>query len=297
MGKVGDDRHPGRGLWLHSLQAYRTDRIPLGCAWAKLWARPSQSDTTQRNEQSVADKESARWLEAYQVALGLARRMPRTQLVVCSDRESDLFDLFDQTQVAPRNLHLLVRAQHDRLLESGRKLWAELSRQPVGGTIQVQVPRNKTQAARTATLEIKWAAVEATPPRVALKKSWQPILLYAVFAREVDPPSGVELIQWMLITDWKVQSLKMARRLVRWYGLRWGIECWHQVLKDVCGVETRQMETAEALERALTLDMIVAWRAQMLCRLGKESPNLPAHLYYSQAELAVLEVVKKKACP
>ena len=101
----------------------------------------------------------------------------------------------------------------------------------------------------------------------------------------------------MLITDWKVQSLKMARRLVRWYGLRWGIECWHQVLKDVCGVETRQMKSAQALERALALDMIVAWRAQMLCRLGKESPNLPAHLYYSQAELAVLEVVKKKACP
>ena len=297
LGSVGDERHPSRGLWLHTLQAYRTDRIPLGCVWAKLWARPPQSDTAQRNEQSVADKESGRWLEAYQVALGLARRMPQTQVVVCGDRESDIFELYDQAQVAPKNLHLLVRAQHDRLLESGRKLWAELSRQPAGGTMQVQVPRTKTHPARTATLEIKWASVEATPPQVALKKSWQPILLYAVLAREVNPPPGIEPIEWMLITDWKVQSLKMARRLVRWYGLRWGIECWHQVLKDVCGVETRQMETAEALERALTLDMIVAWRAQMLCRLGKQSPNLPAHLYYSQAELAVLEVVKKKACP
>jgi hypothetical protein len=95
-----------------------------------------------------------------------------------------------------------------------------------------------------------------------------------LFAREVDPPTGVEPIQWMLITDWKVQSLKMARRLIRWYGLRWGIECWHQVLKDVCGVETRQMKSAQALERALVLDMIVAWRAQMLCRLGKESVTL-----------------------
>jgi hypothetical protein len=128
---------------------------------------------------------------------------------------------------------------------------------------------------------------------VALKKSWTPIKLSAVMAREIDPPAGVEPIQWVLITDWKVQSLKMARRLVRWYGLRWGIECWHQVLKDVCGVETRQMKSAQTLERALVLDMIVAWRAQMLCRLGKESPNLPAQLYYSQEELAVLEVYKK----
>lgn len=294
LGSIGDARHPGRGLWLHSLHAYRTDRIPLGCVWAKLWARPPQSDTARRNEQSVADKESGRWLEAYQEALGLARRLPQTHVVVCGDRESDIFDLYDQGQAAPENLHLLVRAQHDRLLESGRKLWAELSRQPVGGTMRVQVPRNKTHRARTATLEIKWTGVEAAPPRVALKKSWQPIPLCAVLAREVDPPAGVEPIEWMLITDWKIQSLKMARRLVRWYGLRWGIECWHQVLKDVCGVETRQMKTARALERALAVDMIVAWRAQMLCRLGKQSPNLPAQLHYSQAELAVLEVYKKK---
>ncbi len=294
LGSLGHLEHSGLGLWLHSLQAYRTDRIPLGCAWAKVWARGPHSDTAQRNEQSTSDKESGRWLEGYQVALALARSMPQTHLVVCGDRESDIFELYDQAQVAPRNLHLLVRAQHDRRLESGGKLWAELSRAPAGGTMPVRMPRHKTHPARTATLELRWMALTATPPRVALKKSWQPLSLYAVFARELDPPAGMEPIEWMLITDWKVPSLRMARRLVCWYGLRWGIECWHQVLKDVCGVETRQMKTAEALKRALALDMIVAWRAQTLCRLGRQSPNLPAELYYSQAELAVLEVYKKK---
>jgi hypothetical protein len=294
LGSLADSRHPGRGLWLHTLQAYRTDRIPLGCVWAKLWARPAQSDSAQRNERSPADKESGRWLEGYQAALGLARRMPQTHVVVCGDRESDLFELYDQAQGAPKNLHLLVRAQHDRLLESGGRLWDQLSAQPAGGLMRVRVPRGKERRARTATLELRWASVQASPPRVALKKSWQPIPLFAVYAREIDAAPAVEPIQWMLLTDWAVGSLKMARRLVRWYGLRWGIECWHQVLKDVCRVETRQMKSAQALQRALVLDMIVAWRAQMLCRLGKESPNLPAHLHYSQQELAVLEVYKKK---
>jgi Domain of unknown function (DUF4338)/Transposase DNA-binding len=294
LGPVGDKAKPGRGFWLHSMQAFRTDRIPLGCAWAKLWARSAESDTEQRNEQSVDQKESGRWIEAYQTAARLARSMPQTHLIVCGDRESDIFELFDQTPAAAPNLHLLVRAQHDRMLTEGHKLWNQLLGQPVQGTMQVRVPRREKRPARLATLEMRWACIEAAPPRVALKKSWQSITLYAVLAREIDPPTGQEPIEWMLLTDWKVDSLKMAVRVIRWYGLRWGIECWHQTLKDVCKVEKRQMESALALQRALVLDMIVAWRALMLCRLGKEHPAWKASFFYSAEELAVLEVYKAK---
>lgn len=86
----------------------------------------------------------------------------------------------------------------------------------------------------------------------------------------------------------------MARRLVRWYALRWGIECWHKVLKVVCGVERRQMKSERALQRALALDMIVASRVLLLARLGKAHPDLPAELFYSAEELEVLEVKKKR---
>lgn len=293
LGPVGDNDNPGRGLWLHSMQAFRSDRIPLGCPWAKLWARESDSNTDRRNEQSVCEKESGRWIEAYQSAAKLARSMPQTHLIVCGDRESDIFELFDQTEVRPSNLHLLVRAQHDRLLTDGHKLWQELSQRPVEGTLPVRVPRRANRPPRWATLELRWAPIQVAAPRVALKKSWQPICLYAVIAREVAPPTGQEAIEWVLVTDRKVDRFKMAARLIKWYGLRWGIECWHQVLKDVWKIEKRQMESATALERTLVLDMIVAWRALMLCRLGKEHPALPAGLYYSAEELAVLEDYKK----
>jgi hypothetical protein len=292
LGPVGESAKPGRGLFLHSLHAFRPDRIPLGCAWAHLWARPPESDTQERDEQSVADKESGRWLEAYQAATRLARSMPRTHLVVCADREGDVFELFDQSEVAPANLHLLVRAQHDRGLTTGRKLWEELSLQPLGGTLEVEVPRRKGCPARRATLELKWTSIQIAPPRVALKKSWSPLRLYVVMARETAPPPGVEPIEWVLLTDWKVDSLKMARRLVRWYALRWGIECWHQVLKDSYGVEERQLKSASALERALVLDMIVAWRALLLCRLAKQTSTLSASPYYTAEELKVLEVYR-----
>lgn len=294
LGAIGDTRHPGRGLLLHSLHAVRPDGIPLGCIWAKLWARSPEPDPTHRNEQSIAEKESGRWLEAYQQARALAPSVPQTQLIVCGDRESDLFELFDQTEVAPPNLHLLVRAQHDRGLQCGLSLWESLHAVPSGGTLRVQVPRRTGQPARNAMLQLRWRGIEIAPPRVALKKSWQPIALYAVMAHEIDPPAGVQPIEWVLLTDWKVDSLKSACRMVRWYALRWAIECWHQVLKDVCGVETRQMKSASALERALVLDMIVAWRARLLCRLARQEPHLPASAQYAPEELQVLEAYRDK---
>jgi len=297
LGPIGDDRNPGRGLLLHSLQAFRLDGIPLGCAWAKLWAREPISDTAHRNEQSIDQKESVRWVEAFQTAARIAAQMPQTALLVAGDRESDIMDLYDRSTVAPPNLHYLVRAQHDRVLHSGEKLWDALSGQPCGGTMTVQIPRNTNRPARTATLELRWAKIQIQPPRVGCKNSWGLTELWALLAGEINPPKGAEPIEWMLLTDWKIDSLKTARRIIRWYGLRWGIECWHQVLKDVCKVETRQMKSAQALSRALALDLMVAWRVLLLCRLGKAHPHLPASLLYSPAELAVLEVLKKNAGP
>jgi hypothetical protein len=292
LGNIGKDFT--RGLFLHSLQAFRLDGILLGTAWAELWARPKQSDTDQRNEQSVADKESGRWIRALQAAGERARQMPQTQVVVCGDRESDIYELYDQIQGLPSNVQLLVRGQHDRRLTDGQPLWRTLQSAPLGGTMEVKVPRSKEHPARVATLELRWQQVEVKPPAVAMKKSWPTLKLYAVLAREVGAPAGIKPIQWLLLSTWPVNNLKMARRLVRWYGLRWGIECWHRVLKVVCGVEQRQMKTALALERALALDMIVASRVLLLKRLGKEHPDLPADLFYSQEELAVLEVKKKE---
>jgi len=293
LGSIGESN--SLGLFLHSMQAFRMDGIPLGTAWAQVWARPEQSDTAQRNEQSMDEKESGRWIRALQAASQRAQQMPQTRVVVCGDRESDIYELYDQMQAAPKNLHVLVRGQHDRCLHDGTRLMSSLSSAPLGGTMQVQVPRRSERPARTAVLELRWKEVEIEPPAVALKKSWPALKIYALLAQEIGAPKGAEPIEWLLLTTWPVDTLKMARRLVRWYALRWGIECWHKVLKVVCGVERRQMKSAQALERALALDMIVASRVLLLTRLGKEHPDLPAQRFYTPEELEVLELKKKSS--
>src|ERR1035441_6209320 len=108
LGVIGEDYT--RGLFLHSLQAFRLDGIPLGTAWAELWARPRASHPVARNEQSVADKESGRWVRALQVAGERARQMPQTQGVVGGGRGADLYELYDQIQAQPPDPHALGRS-------------------------------------------------------------------------------------------------------------------------------------------------------------------------------------------
>lgn len=113
----------------------------MGTLWAELWARSPESDTAKRNEQSIDQKESGRWVRALQQAAQRAPQMLRTRLVVRGDRESDFYELYDQKQALPDNVDLPVRSQHDRCLPDGGRLSARLANAESTGTFQVKVPR------------------------------------------------------------------------------------------------------------------------------------------------------------
>lgn len=293
LGPLGDEK--GRGLWLHSLLAFRPDGVPLGVVEARCWARPENAPSGRgRNAKSIDEKESFRWLEAFQAAAAAARRMPQTQLVVLADREGDLYELHDATQIGPDNLHALVRAQHDRKLDCHQKLWAFMANQPVGQTRALELPRRRGQPVRTAQVQLRWAAVTIEAPAVGCKKGWPPLTLWAIWVHEPTPPAGVEPIEWMLLTDLPITTAEQAWEKVQWYCRRWGIEEWHRALKNGCGVEQREFETAEHLQRALAFDLIVAWRVLACVKLGRALPQLPASVLYTPEELQVLQAALKK---
>ena len=79
-----------------------------------------------------------------------------------------------------------------------------------------------------------------------------------------------------------------AQRVLRWYALRWRIEDYFRILKSGCKVEELQHHTAERLERAIAIKMVVGWRIQLMVRLGREVPELPSELLFSDGELRVL---------
>jgi hypothetical protein len=293
LGSLGDC--PGRGLWLHSLLAFRPDGVPLGVLHAQCWARaPEGSDTAQRNAQSLEEKESVRWVDTFRVAARAARRMPQTQLVVITDREGDLYELHDAVHIGPANLHALIRAEHDRKLEAHQRLWAFMAQQPLGQRRKLEVPRRGGQPQRTAVVEVRWAPVRIEAPAVGRKKGWPALSLWAIWVHEPAAPAGVEPIDWMLLTDLPIDGPEAAWEKVQWYCRRWGIEEWHRALKNGCGVEQREFKTAEHLQRVLAFDLIVAWRVLACVKLGRALPQLPATVLYTPEELKVLTAAIKK---
>lgn len=297
LGPLGEAK--GRGLWLHSMLAWRPDGVPLGVLDAQCWARPTPGAAPQpergRNAKSIDEKESVRWVEMLHSAAAAARQMPQTQLVVIADREGDIYELHDAVQNGPANLHTLIRAQHDRLIEGHQALWAFMAAQPCAQSCSLRLPRNHEQPARIAQVEIRFSPILIEAPQAGVKKGWPALAMHAVWVREINPPAGLaEPLNWMLLSDLPTSSLQEAWQRVQWYQQRWGIEEWHRVLKSGCNVEGREFKSAEHLQRVLAFDLIVAWRILACLKLGRAFPQLPASLLYTPDEIAVLCAVQKK---
>ena len=76
--------------------------------------------------------------------------------------------------------------------------------------------------------------------------------------------------------------------------LRWRIEDWHRVLKSGCRIEDMAHETAERLRRAIAINLVIAWRIMLMTLLGRETPELPAEILFSDIELRTLQAYAKK---
>jgi hypothetical protein len=103
-----------------------------------------------------------------------------------------------------------------------------------------------------------------------------PIAMWLVHAVEVDPPRGVEPIEWVLITSLPVESFDDAWRILGYYEKRWLIEEWHKALKSGCRVECRQLKSKEGLEKIAGLLSVVAVRLIQLKSAARTTPDRPA---------------------
>jgi hypothetical protein len=284
-----------QGLLVHSTLAFTPDRVPLGILAQKVWAREAETfgQLPDHNSRATSAKESVKWLESLAATETARQACPHTRFVNIGDREADIYDVFH----APRatGVDLLVRAAWDRRVEHEEKyLWAALRSQPVVATLELHIPPRDEQAARTATLEVRWRAVTVRPPRKRRAEKLPVINVWAVWAIETTPPTGVKPVEWMLLTTAAIQTDAQALERLEWYSCRWGIEVWHKVLKSGCRIEARQLETAERLQRCLTLYAVIAWRILYATLLARVDGKLPATVLLNEAEWQALYCVIHK---
>ena len=91
-----------------------------------------------------------------------------------------------------------------------------------------------------------------------------------------------------------ITSAEDAEQCLSWYCLRWRIEDWHRVLKSGCRIEDLAHETAERLRRSIAINLVIAWRILLMTLLGRETPELPAEVLFSDIELKILRAYAKK---
>jgi hypothetical protein len=124
------------------------------------------------------------------------------------------------------------------------------------------------------------------PPR--RKSQLAPVPVWAVYAKEIDPPEDVEELEWMLLTTVEVTCKDDAFQRLSWYARRWGIEVYHRILKSGCCVEARQLETSRRLSNCLAIDLIVAWRIYHMVAMGEQTPDVPCTIYFTPSEWRAL---------
>jgi hypothetical protein len=175
LGSIGDGN--GRGLLLHSTLAVRVDHWqddqPQGVivgllhqkCWARsVWNRPNPDET--RGQRLSRPRESQRWAEVFEQMQGPGEQ---SVWIYMADRESDFYEPIQRSQ--RRHIDFIIRAYQDRRIIPNPEDQQEFTRlkdvvanAPVLGRIQVELRARPGKAARTATLELRSAAVTCRGP-------------------------------------------------------------------------------------------------------------------------------------
>ncbi|MDZ7840964.1 MAG: IS4 family transposase [Gammaproteobacteria bacterium] len=295
LGVIGTNQTGAQslGLHLHSTLAVSAEGLPLGVVRTRFEAPEPRQRAAVRDE----EKKSFRWIDSLRDCAHLARELPGTQLINVADREADCYALFAEQRRHPE-VALVVRAKHNRRLpdDQGRLFEAVRATEPCG-KVELDVTRRSARAksskrqarigrqARSAELELRYRRVElADNPQAAQER----LPVTVVHALEPSPPSGEKPIEWFVLTTLAVDSPEQAAEVLRWYSLRWRIEDWHRVLKSGCSIDELGHHSAERLERAIAIRLVIAWRVMLMTLLGRDVPGLPPELLFSDLELRVL---------
>jgi hypothetical protein len=282
--------HTVCGVLLHSSLVLTTGGLPLGLAAVKFWTRKTFKGTNglrgkvNATRIPIEHKESVRWLDNL---TGATRQLGEpSRCVHVGDREADIYELFCAAHEA--GTHFLVRTCVDRLAgRGGTTVARKMAREPVRGEHEVEV-RDDQGRVSTARVALRFCRMTVHPP-VGKRGRYPALSLTVLHAHERGTPVGREPIRWKLLTDLPVEDLGSAIEKLDWYALRWKLETYHKVLKSGCQAEQSKLRTAERLTNLLAVLCIIGWRVFWLTMTNRATPEAPAEVALTRAEVEILD--------
>ena len=286
-----DSNKKSKGFLMHDTLSFTASGVPLGLLDLQIWARKEEEfgKRIYRAKKPIEEKESYKWIKSFKATEKAKELCPNTEIINICDREADIYELFE---VALKSkVKLLVRASHNRkLYKENSKLWEKLTKSVLGERLDLVIPANKQRKQRIAKMLLSYSEITIKPP----KSGHKPIIVNAVYAQEINPPEGVEKVEWMLLTTLEVNSYKEARKVVSYYTKRWGIEVYHRILKTSCKIEKKGLGTDKRLFAYIAMELIIGYKIYSLTKLGQEHPNISAKAILNENELKILNILLKK---
>jgi hypothetical protein len=289
LGQIGDGN--GRGYEVqNSLVVDPEEGEVIGLANQVLHTRAdvpeNEGVAAKRDRES---RESRLWLQ------GTQDLPARRQVVDVCDRGADTFEFLEHEfnsqrtfvvrSKSNRSIHIGHDGAGDRTLlhDYARTLPAQISNVEVGIKYPPQVlqqmraaragkkarksmrpgKRNRKSPAittsRVARLCVSAAPVQVVSPHVRRGNHGRGLLsLWIVHIWEPSPPEGCQPLEWFLLTNHPIKTVKEALRVKAWYEWRWAIEEYHKAQKTGCAIERLQQHAESRLEPAIAILSIVA---------------------------------------
>jgi len=297
LSKIGNGS--GRGFLLHNgLLVEAESESVIGVAGQTIHYRKPKPKKENAAQRFKRDRESRVWGD---VIDEIGPPDEGVQLVHVCDRGADDFEVF--CHFLQNDCDWVVRAAslHRHIITpSGEKtpLKEYLPSLPVAGSYELQLRARPEQAARTATLEVRFGKLAMPIPKH--KSSYvksldpEPIEMSVVWVREIGASSAASPIEWVLYTSMPVSTFKDAWQVIGNYESRWLVEEYHKALKTGCCVERRLLRDTNRLEAMVGLMSVVSVRLLQLKSIARNDPDRPARNVVPPLWLKMLKAARKK---
>jgi hypothetical protein len=292
LGTVGNGTDVG--LFVHPVIAVDAEAEQcFGLVDVQLWRRRKRKAANYR-QLPIERKESYRWLKGGAQAKSVLTQA--SMVTIMDDREGDIYEKW--ARLPDHRTHLLTRASRNRSLADGNSLFPWLDSLPEAHRYMLDLTAQPgKRSARQACIAVRYGPIRIRRPRSCSDPNApKEIELFAVQAREINPPPGEKAICWRLVTTHPVESVAQALQIIGWYRLRWHIEQLFRTLKrQGLGIEQSVVEDGVALEKLVIIALIGACiTMQLVLARAAEGQDAPAERVFDEMQVEVLHVLQAK---